>query len=351
VGRQIGFARIRVRLTGCSWDFWTRLPRVAKPSLVGSFTACPLSVPSTSISELTLRLRWRPSTSYPKGETTIRKIITFALTTLLFIPPVTASPRTDPLPEGSLPGQGRDPGDRGRRMGALPPDVEVGDRTLAKWSALWWKWALAFPVNDNPVLDPTGKKTAKFGDLGPVFFLAGAFPGPGFTSPVRLHRTATIPADKFIFFPVVAIVNDNVGNPQPLTISELYAQLASLVGVVTELHASLDGVAVPNLHNHRVISPVFSYTLQLNNNVVQQVTGNITGDAVGTIFPVVADGFYLMLPPLAPGRHVVNFGGSINFGSSNNFGGSIPSSDFTIDITYEITVTATEVEQPAVLVP
>ncbi len=214
-------------------------------------------------------------------------------------------------------------------MIALPPDAEVGDRTLAKWSALWWKWAFAFPVNDNPVLDPNGNNTAKFGDVGPVFFLAGAF--PGVPSPVQ--RTATIPANKFIFFPVLAVVNDNVQNPSlPTPISELYAQLASLIAGVTELHASLDGVPVPGLRNHRLISPVFSYTLQ-SDNVISKIT-NIP--VVGTIFPVVADGFYLMLPPLAPGPHVINFGGSANF---------------TIDITYNIKVTQAEVEQPAVLVP
>jgi len=214
-------------------------------------------------------------------------------------------------------------------MIALPPDAEVGDRTLAKWSALWWKWAFAFPVNDNPVLDPNGNNTAKFGDVGPVFFLAGAF--PGVPSPVQ--RTATIPANKFIFFPVLAVVNDNVQNlPSSVPISELYAQLASLIASVTELHASVDGVPVPGLRNHRLISPVFSYTLQ-SDNVISKIT-NIP--VVGTIFPVVADGFYLMLPPLAPGPHVINFGGSANF---------------TIDITYNIKVTQAEVEQPAVLVP
>ena len=280
----------------------------------------------------------------------MRKIIAFVVTALLSIPPLTASPRTDSLPQGSMDDQGRNPGEHGRRDDGHEDEREREHR-LAQWSARWWQWALAFPVSDNPVLDPAGSKTAKFGDVGPVFFLAGAFPGTGFPSPVRFHRTATIPADKFIFFPVLAIVNDNIGSPQPFTISELYAQLARLVVGVTELHASLDGVAVPNLRNHRVISPVFSYTLQLNNNIVQQLTGNPTGDAVGTIFPAVADGFYLMLPPLAPGHHVINFGGSINFGSLNNFGGLIPSSDFTIDITYDIKVTATEVEQPAVLVP
>ena len=214
-------------------------------------------------------------------------------------------------------------------MIALPSDAEVGDRTLAKWSALWWKWAFAFPVNDNPVLDPNGNNTAKFGDVGPVFFLAGAF--PGVPSPVQ--RTATIPANKFIFFPVLAVVNDNVQNlPSSVPISELYAQLASLIASVTELHASVDGVPVPGLRNHRLISPVFSYTLQ-SDNVISKIT-NIP--VVGTIFPVVADGFYLMLPPLAPGPHVINFGGSANF---------------TIDITYNIKVTQAEVEQPAVLVP
>jgi hypothetical protein len=71
--------------------------------------------------------------------------------------------------------------------------------------AVWWKWAYAIPANDNPLLDASGQKL-KFGDVGPVFFLAGLFNTSG-----SVTRTVTIPANKFIFFPLENLVNDNVG--------------------------------------------------------------------------------------------------------------------------------------------
>ena len=242
----------------------------------------------------------------------MRKTIVVALTALLSMPPLAAQ--------------------EGTSARVVRPHAAVINRTLGEWSAIWWKWAYGIPVTDNPVLDTTGAK-AKFGDVGPVFFLAGAFTSG------TVHRTATVPAEKFIFFPVLNSVNDNVGVSSRVTIDVLSGQLADALPLTTELHASVDGVAVPNLFTHREISPVFSYTLQLTDNVQQDVFGNHGPDAVGTVFPAVADGFYLMLKPLSPGHHVINFGGSS------------PGLNFIIDVTYDITVTPTEVEQPAVLVP
>ena len=230
---------------------------------------------------------------------------------------------------------------------ALPPHSFVYGKTLQEWSALWWKWIWSFPVNDNPDrdLDPnkTGDKT-KFGDVGPVFFLGGWLGEPP-SGPIS--RTVKIPANKYIFFGIETASNENVarGCTDPgkkcakrVTIDELYAELDPLIrSYVTSLHASIDGIPVPNLWQHREISPVFSYVLQLTDNLYEIVNGVTTPDAIGTIFPVVADGYYLMLRPLSIGRHTINFGGTLN-GSS-------------IDVTYEVTVTPNASFTPTVLVP
>jgi hypothetical protein len=211
----------------------------------------------------------------------------------------------------------------------LPPHSTVACRTLGEWSALWWAWAFSFPVNDNPLLDTTGEK-AKFGDVGPVFFLAGAYNASG-----NITRKAILPPGKFIFFPVVNLVNDNVGVSPRQTIDELAAALAGAISSLADLHASVDGVPVDDLQQHREMSPVFSYTLQSTDNL-QQVQNNIP-DAQGTIFPVLADGFYLMLRPLSPGHHVISFGGTLL--------------SVTFNVTYDITVEETAQPQPAVLIP
>lgn len=209
----------------------------------------------------------------------------------------------------------------------------VADKTLSEWSALWWKWAFAFPVNDNPLLDTSGAKS-KFGDVGDVFFLAGLYNPSGSSS---VTRTATISNDKFIFFPLQNFVNDNVGVSPRQTIDTLISQINGAIPGITALYASIDGKPVGDLFSHRETSPVFAYTLQLTDNL-QQVVNNIhTPDATGTVFPAVADGFYLMLQPLSPGMHVLKFGGT-SFGT-------------TLDVTYNLTVTDKHSPGPVVLVP
>jgi hypothetical protein len=55
--------------------------------------------------------------------------------------------------------------------------------------------------------------------------------------------------------------------------------------------------------------------------------GNLFGIPAGLYAPAVADGFYLLLPPLRPGEHIIEFGGTGNFNGP-----------FSQDITYELRV-------------
>lgn len=92
-----------------------------------------------------------------------------------------------------------------------------------------------------------------------------------------------------------------------------------------------------DLFSHREAAPVFSYTLQLTDNLQQVVNGISNPDATGTVFPAVADGYYLMLRPLPAGQHIIKFGGVF-------FGGPL-------DVTYQVSVTSTRSIEPVVLVP
>ena len=219
----------------------------------------------------------------------------------------------------------------------------VAGKSLGEWSAVWWKWAYAIPASDNPLLDTTGAN-AKLGDVGPVFFLAGWFG----TAPGPVTRNVTIPANKYVFFPLLNLVDDNVGNgcttptttpcAGRLTIDQLFAQLESSFVNISALHASIDGVSVGDLFAHREVAPAFSYTFQITDNLAEAVNGYAGPDSAGTVFPAVADGYYLMLRPLAVGHHAINFGGAFSGG-------------FSLDITYQVTVTATPSHAPAMLVP
>ncbi len=77
-----------------------------------------------------------------------------------------------------------------------------------------------------------------------------------------------------------------------------------------------------NLFAFRATSPTFRIRVPSGPNL-EGVFG-FPGIS-GTVFPVVADGYYLMLAPLSPGPHTLNFGGT--FGAELGFG---------VDVTYHL---------------
>jgi len=87
--------------------------------------------------------------------------------------------------------------ERNPNTGIAPPQSSPYGQTYGEWSGAWWRWAYSFPAGEdqNPVQDPTGA-LAGLGQSGPVWFLAGSF---GQT----ITRTATVPAGKALFFPII----------------------------------------------------------------------------------------------------------------------------------------------------
>ena len=81
-------------------------------------------------------------------------------------------------------------------------------------------------------------------------------------------------------------------------------------------YAEIDGAAVHNVERYFVQSPVFEFTVP---------PGNVLGVAAGT-GSSVSNGIYLLLPPLSAGEHVIRFGGTY------------PDFDFSIAMTYHLTV-------------
>jgi hypothetical protein len=72
------------------------------------------------------------------------------------------------------------------------------------------------------------------------------------------------------------------------------------------LEATVDGVDIKNLGLNRMKSPVFSLELRPDN---------LFSAPSGTYEPSVADGYYVLSPPLAPGFHIIHFKGVNSDGS------------------------------------
>jgi hypothetical protein len=219
--------------------------------------------------------------------------------------------------------------------GVLPPHSQAFGRTYGAWSASWWQYVGSQPASSNPLADPTGAG-CRVGQSGQVFFLVGTN-GAGSVT----RDQCTVPPGKGLFFPLLNAFDVHVSCTvapslcDPFdTPEKIWNDLQNNLGfAASELHATIDGVPVGNLDPAttpyracagpvaRCSAPSFSFTFPADN---------LFGLPAGTYAPAVADGFYLLLAPLAPGAHTITFGGTGTFN-----GGA-----FSEDITYNLVVSA-----------
>jgi hypothetical protein len=207
----------------------------------------------------------------------------------------------------------------------LPPSSLPCGYSYEEWSAKWWQWNLGQDTNQVELVGEPGICT---GPASRVRFLAGA-PGS-----ITETKHVTIPAGTPLFFTILSAEADNTGCPMTsFTADELAAQAAGNWSVVTATTCTIDGVAVAGLDNpattiYLVQAPPFSYTTSQKGNFLPLFNGVTCIPGGTTIYPAVADGAYLMLSPLSPGKHTIHFVGKVGPGGAY----------LTQDITYDITV-------------
>lgn len=203
-----------------------------------------------------------------------------------------------------------------------------------EYAARWWQWMASIPTADNPQ-NNDGAVDCTLGQQGPVWFLAGAPAG------VSAERTCTVKRNRPLFFPLLNAVFFN-GPGENVTVAEkreiLDGVLSDLVpGIFADfgfpgtracrMFVEIDGQpATYFAPAARVQSPPFYLD---------------TGDGPNTLPPgvideeAVTDGFWVMLPALAPGEHTLHFGG--RFCQFDNFDDHPLAGP--IDVTYHLTVT------------
>jgi len=204
-----------------------------------------------------------------------------------------------------------DGGDRGNRgnPGIAPINSRPYGQSYSQWAAAWWQWAYSIPSDINPIHDSTGEN-ADIGQGGPVWFLAGAY------VPDPIVREVVVPEGKSLFFPIMNQSWVQFPDDPPYTIPELRAILRpGMEGAV--LTCEIDGRFVRNPNNYLEESVVFITTVP---------DGNDLGLPAGDYAPSLDNGYYLMLEPLARGRHTIHF-------TAHN-----ADDTFSLDVTYHITV-------------
>ena len=186
---------------------------------------------------------------------------------------------------------------------------KVYGKTYGEWAAEWWKWALSFPDGRNPVQDETGE-LCDLGQRGPVWFLAGSFGVTG------VERECTIPAGKAIFYPLVNSFWIDEPGDEVFTDEEVRWIVTNFTAAGDEacqLTSTLDTFDTPNFGELpapvtallqpvvRAQTPKFSIELQ---------EGNILGFDPGPNERLIGEGYWVMLPPLTPGEHVLTLHGA-----------------------------------------
>jgi hypothetical protein len=210
----------------------------------------------------------------------------------------------------------------------FPREATPYGQSYEEWAAAWWQWLYAIPKSVNPQLG----SPCDVDQSGQVFFLAANYGG-------ATTRSCTLPAGKAIFFPLLNAFDYSC--PEQAVGSEACAALSSeedlheftewLLDHDTTRSLEIDGVAVEGLDDYRVHTATFYTTapedgLEPLHSCIGPIRENVCGVPVGSPRNNVSDGYWVMLRPLPPGEHQIHFAAGV------------PEFQFSLDITYNITV-------------
>lgn len=223
--------------------------------------------------------------------------------------------------------------------GAITPDLALAGRghhkiapikahaygqTYGAWSADWWQWLRSIPAD---VLAPDGESPGHpliaegYLDCslnqprGHVWFLAGTEGGDAM-------RSCVVPRQKALFFPLVNAVFYNAEG-EDYTVAEKREALSDFLDLACRLGSTLDGTpTVFALTTVRTQSPPF---------LLETASPDIWGEDALVDPEAVADGFWVMVPPLPRGEHVLQFTGSVCDPDTGE-------PWFTVDVTYNLFV-------------
>jgi hypothetical protein len=177
----------------------------------------------------------------------------------------------------------------------LPPDEKAFGLTLAEWATAWFQWDNSLPMSGHPYTDTRGV-SAGLGQRMPVWFL------PGWPMGTSLNRTIFIPAGYGILLPGAGLFLADL--PGHATDEKLLTETRSVfqkwADTIQVLEVSVDGVPIADVQRYRVQTPVFTVVLPPGNwHGVPIVAGRDQRLAAA------GDGFFLLLPSLPVGKHVI----------------------------------------------
>lgn len=169
--------------------------------------------------------------------------------------------------------------------GPMPAEAVLDGLSQKEWAHRWWQWAFSFDEARSPVADRSGAFCASR-QTGAVWFLAGTY------GSARTQRSCRVPQGKYLFFPVINYISAR-GEGSSTPCEALVSRAARLTEGPATLVLEVDGRRFDASRIHRLA----------DTRCFSVVPGSPPDAA--------SNGYFVMLPPLPAGPHVVEFLGML----------------------------------------
>lgn len=196
------------------------------------------------------------------------------------------------------------------------PGFHLEKRSAAELSTEWWKWAMSFSAQseENPVNDTSGIHCG-VGQRGKVWFLAGGYGSS------KIQRNCVIPAEKYVFFPIINMVYYPASENNGFTCEQAKTHAALNNETALDVFVELDGVPIKDPKRFRAKTKKCFNMFEHVPKAFKPYNA----------YPSATDGYWILLKPLPIGKHSVKFGGRYNSPDT-------PYGRMVQDIEYEILV-------------
>jgi hypothetical protein len=174
-----------------------------------------------------------------------------------------------------------------------PPETIIESKRISEYPNIWWQWAFSIPNDINPVRDLTGENCHQ-GQQGDVWFLAGGFGSS------TIKRKCEIPAEKYIFFPVINMV---YFRPQDGKLSCDRAKQFAALNNDTLISIDVE------LDSNKAYNPAHT---RLSSEDCFDIFARLPKGSAYDAYPSATDGFWIMLKPLEKGIHTLKFKAQYN---------------------------------------
>ncbi len=220
----------------------------------------------------------------------------------------------------------------------IDPKAKIAGKTQAEWGDNWWKYQQSITQEDNPGLDLKGDFANVNQPTGDVFILSGfidyfsAAKNPSY----QVNRKIVVPYGKTLFMPIISAANSGnniIDAPLYTDTSQDFINSAPYdYSKLSELSLSIDGKVVldksqAQSYRQSTSDPNgFSFNTPENSMYVGSKYDNTF------LAQSFADGYYVGLNPLQPGKHTISFNAKTTYGASQNVTYEIDVKPFNKDI-------------------